>query len=139
MRAEDSGKWVISACGLNCAKCDIYRAYHGNEKLQDGIIEWFREEHNEEIQPEQIRCEGCRGSLNIHWSPECKMMLCARKKGLQYCLECEDFPCTKVNKFSSDGASHHKRTIENLKKMKEIGLKAWIAEQKRRGQCLFCP
>ncbi|MHA1582105.1 MAG: hypothetical protein ACTSYM_06405 [Candidatus Baldrarchaeia archaeon] len=44
-----------------------------------------------------------------------------------------------VDEFSSDGMSHHKRTIENLKRMKEIGIEAWIAEQKRKGKSVFCP
>jgi len=125
---ENSEKWVISVCGLNCAKCDIYEAGHGNEKLRDEIIEWFGKERNE-----------CTGPLIRHWSPECKMMLCARERGLQYCFQCEDFPCANVDEFSSDGISHHERTIENSKRMKEIGIDAWIEEQKRKGQCVFCP
>ena len=91
------------------------------------------------FKPEQVRCEGCRGSISAHWSPDCKMVLCTRKRGLQYCFRCKDFPCTIVNKFSSDGISHHKRTIENSKRMKEIGIEVWIEEQKRKGQCPFCP
>jgi len=132
-------KWSISVCGLNCAKCDIYLAAHGNERLRSEIIEWFKKECNKTIKPEQIRCEGCRGPLNVHWSSNCKMMLCAKKRGFQYCFQCEDFPCTSVSEFSSDGVSHHKRTIENSKRMKEIGIEAWIAEQRRKGQCVFCP
>lgn len=139
MKAENSDKWVISVCGLNCAKCDIYEAGHGNEKARNEIIEWFKKERNLTLKPEQITCEGCRGSLDTHWSSDCKMLLCEKNKKLEYCFQCEDFPCTNVNEFASDGVSHHKRTVENAKRMKEIGLETWIAEQKRKGQCLFCP
>ncbi|MCZ2856348.1 MAG: DUF3795 domain-containing protein [Candidatus Bathyarchaeota archaeon] len=139
MGAEDSNEWLLAVCGLNCAKCDINQAGHGNEKLREEIVEWFRNERHEKIDPEQIRCEGCRGALAFHWSSECKMMLCAKKRGLQYCFQCEDFPCSEVKEFSSDGTSHHKKTVENAQRMKEIGLEAWIIEQKRRGQCPFCP
>jgi len=139
MKTENSEKRSISVCGLNCAKCDIYLASHGNEKLRNEIIDWFKKERNKTIKPEQVRCEGCRGTLDTHWSSDCKMMLCAKNRELQYCFECEDFPCINVNKFSSDGASHHKRTIENSKRMKEIGIDAWIREQKRKGQYVFCP
>ncbi|MHA1722567.1 MAG: DUF3795 domain-containing protein [Candidatus Baldrarchaeia archaeon] len=132
-------EWAISVCGLNCAKCDIYQAAHGNDKLRAEIVKWFRKKRNEIVKPEQIRCEGCRGPLEHHWNSECKLMLCARKRGHQYCFQCEEFPCTYVDEFSSDGISHHKRTIENLKRMKEIGVEAWIAEQKRKGRCVFCP
>lgn len=139
MEPENSEKWVISTCGLNCAKCDIYEASHGNEKMREEIIEWFKKERNEIIKPENVRCDGCRGSLVIHWSSDCRMMLCAKKRKLQYCFQCEEFPCTILNKFSSDDIAHHKRTVENLKRMKEIGIDAWIEEQKRKGQCVFCP
>jgi len=138
MGTEDF-EWKISVCGLNCVKCDIYQAHHGNKKLRDEILEWFRKKRNEILQPEQIRCEGCSGSLEVHWSPDCKMMLCAREQRVQHCFQCEDFPCTKVNEFSSDGTPHHNRTVENSKRMKEIGIEAWIAEQKKKGQCVFCP
>lgn len=67
------------------------------------------------------------------------MMLCAKKRRVRYCFECKDFPCESLEAFSSDGVSHHKRTVENMKKMKEIGIVAWIEEQKRKGQCAFCP
>ena len=117
----------------------MYQAGHGNEKLREEIVEWFRKERNETVKPEQVSCEGCRGLLGRHWSPDCKMMLCAKKRGLQYCFQCEEFPCTIVSEFSSDGILHHKRTVENSKRMREIGIEAWIADQKRKGQCIFCP
>jgi hypothetical protein len=139
MKNETSGKWLISICGLNCTKCDIYQAGHGDEKLQEEIVEWFKKERNKGIKPEQVRCEGCRGPLDAHWSEDCKMMQCATKKGLAYCFQCGEFPCTTLDQFSTDGAPHHKRTVENLKKMKETGIDAWTAEQKIKGQCLFCP
>ncbi len=139
MRAEESDEWAISICGLNCAKCDMYEASHGNEKVRDEIIEWFKEKRSETLQPEQIRCEGCRGPLDAHWSPDCQMMACAGQKGVQYCFQCDDFPCTKLVEFSSDGVPHHKRTVENMKRMKELGIESWIAEQKAKGQCVFCP
>jgi hypothetical protein len=139
MKNGSSDNWVISVCGLNCAKCDIYEAGRGNEKLRSEIVEWFRKERNETIKPEKVRCNGCRGSLDAHWSSDCKMMLCANKRGLKYCFQCKDFPCAIVNEFSSDGISHHKKTVENMKRAKEIGLDAWIKEQERKGLCVFCP
>jgi len=92
MVTEDLEDWNISICGLNCAKCDIYRASHGDDKLRDELVEWFKKERNETVKPEQIICEGCRGPLEHHWSPEYKLMLCAKKRGHQYCFQYEDFP-----------------------------------------------
>jgi len=139
MRDENSDTWTISVCGLNCAKCDMYEASHGNEKVRDEIVQWFKEKRNKTLQPEQIRCEGCRGPLDAHWSEDCRMLSCATQRGLQYCFQCSDFPCTKLKDFCSDGVAHHKRTVENLARMKEIGVQAWIAEQKAKGPSVFCP
>jgi len=139
MGGPDSREWAISVCGLNCAKCDIYEAGNGNDELRVGIMEWFRDKHNKIVAPEKVTCEGCRGALTSHWSPDCRMMLCAREKAHQFCFLCEDFPCKKVEDFGSDGISHHKRTVENSKRMKAIGIKAWLQEHKGKGSSVFCP
>jgi len=131
--------WNLAVCGLNCPQCDMYRASHGDEKARNEIVEWFKEKRGKELRPEQIRCEGCRGPLEVHWSSDCEMLQCAKKKGVEYCFQCRDFPCTILKAFSSDGAAHHKRTVENLKRMKEIGLEKWIAEQDKKGPPIFCP
>ncbi len=92
-------------------------------------IKWFREERNLELSRKDFVCKGCLGPLNVHWSPDCAMMLCAREKALKHCLECEDFPCVLIEKFAADGMEHHRRAVENSNRIKEIGLNAWIAEQ----------
>ena len=104
-------KWDISICGLNCAKCPDYHTK---------------------------RCENECGSrpLEDHESSDCVMLPSAREKGYQYCFDCDEFPCIKLEEFASDGWDHHKQTVENMKKMKEIGIKAWIAEQEKG---MFCP
>ena len=38
--------------------------------------------------------------------------------------------------FGSDGHEHHRLAVEHLKRMREIGLKNWLAEQERP---MFCP
>jgi hypothetical protein len=136
---EETENWAVAYCGLNCAKCDMYEAGHGNEKKRGEILAWFKQERNKILKPEQITCEGCRGPLNAHWSEDCKMMLCAKNKKVQYCFQCSEFPCSILNAFASDGAVHHKKTVENLHRMKRIGVDAWIAEQEKNGKCEFCP
>ena len=62
MKLKNSDKWVISICGLNCVKCDIYVACHGDEKGKKRISDWFKKERNQILKPEDVRCDGCRGS-----------------------------------------------------------------------------
>lgn len=139
MTPDESGEWAISVCGLNCARCDIRQAGLGDKKLRDEIQEWFREELDRIVEPEKIRCEGCRDPSESHWSPDCEMTSCAKEKRHYYCFECGEFPCEKLERFSRDGVAHHERTVENLKRMRELGLESWIQEQKRKGPPVFCP
>lgn len=106
MEAEE---WDISLCGLNYAKCDRYQS---------------------------SECGKCRGLLEAHWSPDCRLVSCAREKGHQCCFECSEFPRKGLQEFASDGYAHDKQTVENMKRMKEIGGEAWIVEQ---GKSAFCP
>lgn len=131
--------WVLGACGLNCGVCDIYMAARGDEEKMREVRDWFKERRNLDLKPEQVRCDGCMSSLNRHWSDDCRMMLCARERGVNLCSECPEFVCGKLEAFASDGAAHHRRSVENLKRIKEMGLEAWLDEQRRRGPPVFCP
>lgn len=134
MTSLSEDEWDISYCGLNCAKCDIFLASHGNEDLHEDLLNWFKENIDPEI--ESISCERCRGPTNECWSGDCEFRPCAMEKGLDYCFECPDFICDKLEKFANDGTEHHKRTVENLKRMKKIGLEKWKSSQK---EVSFCP
>jgi hypothetical protein len=101
--------WDISVCGLNCARCKM---------VTDG------------------KCKGCRGPLDQCWSGDCEFRPCAESKGHRYCFECAEFPCDKLQAFAADPYEHHRITVENLKKMKEIGLEKWLAQQEKP---MFCP
>lgn len=126
--------WDLSICGLNCTKCDIYMASHGDEDLLKELLIWFKENVDSNI--EIINCEKCRGPTNKCWSDDCKMRSCAIKRDIKHCFECPDFVCDIVEEFAKDGKDHHKRTVENMKKAKEFGLKKWISLQK---EPQFCP
>ena len=95
-------------------------------------IKWFREERNLELSEEDLVCKSCLGPLDVHWSPDCAMMLCAREKALKHCFQCKDFPCALTKEFAANGWKHHKRAVEDSTRIKEIGFKAWMAEQEEK-------
>jgi hypothetical protein len=61
---------------------------------------------------------------------------CAQSRGHRYCFQCDEFPCEKLQVFASDGYDHHRQTVENLKAMKEMGLKQWLEQHPEPA---FCP
>lgn len=127
-------KWELSFCGLNCAVCDMYRASHGDSSLHEEVVKWFQENIDPKIT--YVSCEKCRGPSDKCWTDDCKFRECATEKGHEYCFQCDEFVCDKLDAFAKDGAPHHARTVENLKEMKKRGLDAWIKSQK---EVKFCP
>ncbi len=126
--------WDLSFCGLNCVKCDIFLSSHGDEKLQEELVKWFKENVDSTI--EHVNCEKCRSPIGECWSSDCELRSCATKRNVNYCFECPDFVCDKLDKFANDGYGHHKRTVENMRDMKKKGLKKWISFHK---EAQFCP
>lgn len=71
---------AIGVCGLDCGLCPRH--------YTDG----------------PSRCPGC-GGIDFHLKrPSCSFITCCvKKKGLEVCRECEDFPCPK-NKSAEEYA-----------------------------------
>jgi hypothetical protein len=59
--------------------------------------------------------------------------------GQRVLLRMHRISINKLEEFGANGHPHYKRTVENMKRMKEMDLEAWIMEQKSKGQRLFYP
>lgn len=119
-------KILISACGLTCYTCPILRAPF-DKAAGEQILKWYKSEgwYEDDQAIEDIinkgdYCKGCRSNReDVHWSPDCSILKCCiDQKNLNYCFECEDFPCEELEKWSEQG-EHHQKAIENLKLMKK--------------------
>ena len=111
------GGRMTAACGLNCAECDIFQAADDLEIAQR-IVDWFSREQGIRLKPEDVRCEGCKGSREKHWSPDCWILqCCVDDKALEFCCECEDFPCAKLDEWAR-GSKRYGDALERLKRMK---------------------
>ncbi len=131
-----SADWMIGVCGLNCARCDIYRASHGDDEGRLAIQRQFKEKRGLEVPLDKIGCDGCRCPPEKNWSDDCAMQRCATEKGHIHCSECGDFVCDKLKAFAADGSENHMKTVENLKEMRHLGLKEWV---RRQPSPSFCP
>ena len=129
-----SGDWDISYCGLNCAKCPIYKASHGDDELQRSLVQWMKENHDQSI--DHVGCEGCRNTPHECWTPNCTFRECAIDRGYEYCFECSDFVCEELEEFANDGIEHHRQTVDNMIQIREIGLDTWLNLQ---DEAKFCP
>jgi len=88
-----------------------------------------------QCKPEEIRCKGCGGPEAHLWTPDCRFVRCVRERGIAFCSECGDFPCRDLVAFS---AEHRDIPLTNLRRLAEVGLVTWLAEQEARWCCPEC-
>ena len=103
----------FSACGLNCGLCPRY--YTAG----------------------QSRCPGCAGEGFTDAHCGCGMLSCCQRKGLEYCFQCEEFPCPKYEGVDqSDSFITHLNQFKDMEKAVRIGIEAYEAELNQKVQAL---
>ena len=68
-------------------------------------------------------CPLCKGGCG---DPECSFRICAREKGLELCVYCEEYPCSNLQTFYNN---RYPYLEESLTRLLEIGKDAWLNEQ----------
>jgi hypothetical protein len=106
---------TLGCCGLDCGLCPRY--------------------HTEG----ESRCPGCCGSGFFEKHPSCGFITCCvKKKGLEVCAQCDEFPCTKTEDSENviDSFLTHRKTLPNLNLIKEHGIEPFLEQQKKRIEIL---
>jgi hypothetical protein len=107
---------TIGVCGLDCGLCPRYYTQG------------------------KSRCPGCGGPDFFTKHPSCGFITCCvKKKGLEVCAECSEFPCARFKteaeyqqvKESSSYPSY-KVVMRNLDAIKKNGLTRFMDQQKKR-------
>ena len=119
-------------CGLYCGACEIVNAQTEQDKARVAKM-WGST-------IEQVNCLGCKtDSLFIHCG-NCKIRNCARQKGVEFCIECDEYPCAiyEEGKGIIEQLPHLKATVVNQKYIKANGLEKWLDAQKTKWACPEC-
>ena len=107
---------TVGCCGFDCGLCPrFYTVGHS-------------------------RCPGCAGPNFFNKHPSCPFITCCvKKKNLEVCAECSEFPCSK---FKSDEEYQQlqesssypscKKVISNLNFIKKRGIEKFIKQQRSR-------
>ena len=111
---------LIAPCGMNCRICIAFFGYtmSGNKR--------------------KMKCIGCNpnGKSCAHLKKYCKKLT---KKEIEYCYECNDFPCKQIQKLD---IKYRKRfdmsTIDNLRIIKENGMEKFLQKQEEKYKCPKC-
>jgi len=118
---------MTAPCGLDCFNCTVYLS-KDNESVRQGIAEKLG------IPTDQVSCNGCRaenGTIEfIGMSEPCKVYQCITSKNLNFCSECETFPCDHLHPYADKAASvPHNTKVFNLCLIKRMGLENWAKEK----------
>jgi len=119
----------IAYCGLYCGACSFRVAFEENNRKHIARMPAYYDRLKNE--PLEF-CPGCRLENKCG---ECDIRDCAINKKIEYCSQCNDFPCDKLIRFNSDGKPHHEESINNLKLLKEIGEDKWLDLMKEKWTC----
>jgi hypothetical protein len=134
---------ILAPCGLNCKKCmanadgDIKRHSTALKELLGSFDNYARRFSKFwpvfENYPQfknlldyftQGNCSGCRkGDCRY---PNCGVASCYRQKGVDFCFQCNEFPCEKTNFDPNLKESWLKMNH----RMKEKGVEAYFEETK---------
>jgi hypothetical protein len=108
--------FTVGVCGLDCGLCPRY--YTAGPS----------------------RCPGCGGPEFFNKHPSCSFITCCvRKKNLEVCSECADFPCPKFKSYNeyeqvteSTSYPSYKKVLPNLDFIKQQGIGKFIEQQNER-------
>ena len=114
---------LTGPCGFYCESCRHYLARSEGLLKQKGLKQG---------------CEGCRArDKNCAFiKRDCQSL---RKKEIEFCFECDDFPCENLERLDNRYRTRHEVSlIGNLKRIKKVGVAQWIEEQKQNFKCPKC-
>ena len=107
---------LIAVCGLVCSDCKMFKATHDPEIAKD-LVNYFKGQW-ENVKMEDFHCNGCRDAENC-WTDDCWIRdCCITDKKLDYCYECQVFPCEKLKEWTNKDL-RYKVALNNLKEMKK--------------------
>jgi len=97
---------------------------------QQGVPTALQMHTEEDEQP----CTGC----SADYQSNCEFVICNQRHGTESCAFCPEFPCQMITKFKDDEWEHHQVVLNNLNRIKEIGIEGWLAEQHEYWKCPSC-
>jgi len=104
----------IACCGLDCCLCPSFQSSGAS------------------------KCPGCMGPEFNLKHPSCGIAsCCVKNKGFETCADCSEMPCERLKGWDlGDSFISHKRSLENLRFIKQKGLSSFLDHQKTRQEVL---
>jgi len=134
---------LMAPCGLYCGACGIYIATRdGNEKFKAVLGNLYG------TPPEQTECLGCMQADPAEklygFCRTCSIRDCVQSRGYYSCHQCDEWPCSRIEKFPlATGVRVMKRAIplwreKVAEKGPETGSVEWARAECERYHCSAC-
>ena len=120
---RESNMNLAAPCGMYCGTCRQYLVRIKNKLAEKKL---------------KAGCTGCRiRDKNCSFvKRDCKLL---KKKEIDFCYECDNFPCENLMKISELYIKRYNMSfVENLKRIKKIGVQKWIDEMEEKFKCQKC-
>jgi len=136
MKKEDNcsgetGKTLAAVCGLFCEACTLFIATKEDPARLKGLAARFQ------LSEEEMKCYGCRSDKRGPYCKICKMFSCAAERGIDFCSECEDYPCDDLKQFQSE-RPHRIELWDDLEQIKDKGYEYWLNNIRTNYTCTQC-
>jgi hypothetical protein len=122
---------TAAVCGLFCPGCSVYIATREHpDRLQKIADRW-------NVTVDEVKCDGCRADRRFVYCRTCHMADCAAGRGLEFCSQCDDYPCAELEEFQP-AMPHRIELWDCLSRIKEVGWEQWYAEKLAHHTCESC-
>ena len=114
---------LAAPCGIYCGACRQYLLWKKDLLEERGYKQG---------------CKGCRiRNKNCAFiRRDCPTL---RKKEIDFCYECDQFPCQKLQKIDIHYQEKYSvNMVKTLKRIEEIGVEKWLQEQEELYTCPEC-
>ncbi|MCJ7559988.1 DUF3795 domain-containing protein [Candidatus Bathyarchaeota archaeon] len=107
---------------MNCGVCKAYLSYSRGIPKKRGKV---------------THCSGCLPrNKNCFIKRGCKKLA---KNEVKFCFECEDMPCENLDRLDRRYRTRYNMSmVENLKELKENGMKEFLGNQQKKYECQAC-
>jgi len=114
---------MISACGLDCADCEAYKATQaGDKSASEKVADAWTKQFGEgkiTFKAEDTFCDGCLTESERQgvYCGQCDIRACVTGKDIANCAHCPDYACENLNKFF-EFAPSAKTSLEEIRAQK---------------------
>lgn len=120
-------------CGSYCGACSI--AMYSNTGRADKFVACLKG-----VPREELSCGGCKSENIYAGCKACGLRRCAREKGLEHCIDCEQYPCKSYTQWQKAAKllPHLQGAADGLHDIKRNGVGHWLNGQKKLWSCPAC-